>query len=196
MKLRSGDWVEVRSKEEILRTLDKKGQLDGMPFMTQMFQYCGQRFRVYKRAHKTCDTVNVTGSRRIVNAVHLELRCDGEGYGGCQAGCLIFWKTAWLKIVGEHGTTDDACPGKNDSHSSFSVSCTELDVWAATRVNEPNSMDGSIYVCQATQLPYFTTTLRWWDIRQYVEDYTAGNITIGQLVRGFIFAGYQSLVLD
>ena len=58
MKLRAGDWVEVRSKEEILRSLDKNGRLEGLPFMPQMFQYCGKRFRVFKRAHKTCDTVN------------------------------------------------------------------------------------------------------------------------------------------
>ena len=50
MPYHAGDWIEVRSKEEILRTLDVKGCLDGLPFMPQMFQYCGQRFRVYKRA--------------------------------------------------------------------------------------------------------------------------------------------------
>ena len=53
-KLSAGDWVEVRSKEEILRTLDKSGRMQGLPFMPQMFKYCGQRFQVYKRAHKTC----------------------------------------------------------------------------------------------------------------------------------------------
>ena len=94
MKFRVGDLVEVRSKEEILRTLDKKGQLDGMPFMPQMFHYCGKKFAVYKRAHKTCDTVNPIRGARVSNAIHLELRCDGEAYGGCQAACLIFWKTA------------------------------------------------------------------------------------------------------
>ena len=36
-KLIAGEWVEVRSKEEILRTLDGNGQLDGMPFMPEMF---------------------------------------------------------------------------------------------------------------------------------------------------------------
>ena len=55
MPLSVGDWVEVRSKEEILATLDKNGRLEEMPFMPQMFQYCGQRFQVHKRAHKTCD---------------------------------------------------------------------------------------------------------------------------------------------
>ena len=58
MALQAGDWVEVRSKEEILRSLDSSGRLDNMPFMPQMFQYCGKRFRVFKRAHKSCDTVN------------------------------------------------------------------------------------------------------------------------------------------
>lgn len=33
--------VEVRSKEEILKTLDRKGQLNGLPFMPQMFEFCG-----------------------------------------------------------------------------------------------------------------------------------------------------------
>ena len=46
-KLHVGEWVEVRSKEEILKTLDHKGQLNGLPFMPQMFHYCGRRFKIY-----------------------------------------------------------------------------------------------------------------------------------------------------
>ena len=42
MRLCAGDWVEVRSKAEILSTLDENGRLEGLPFMPQMFQYCGQ----------------------------------------------------------------------------------------------------------------------------------------------------------
>ena len=94
-----GEWVEVRSKQEILQTLDKKGRLDGMPFMPQMFEYCGKRFKVYKSAHKTCDHVYTVASRSIGDAVHLNLRCDGRAYGGCQHKCLLFWKEAWLKPV-------------------------------------------------------------------------------------------------
>ena len=101
MKLRAGDWVEVRSKEEILRSLDENGRLQELPLMPQMFQYCGQRFKVFKQAHKTCDTVTNTGGRWLTNGVHLDLRCDGKAYGGCQAACLIFWKDAWLKPVDE-----------------------------------------------------------------------------------------------
>ncbi len=39
MKLRAGDWVEVKSKEEILAMLDKNGQLEGLPFRPQMMHY-------------------------------------------------------------------------------------------------------------------------------------------------------------
>lgn len=196
MKFRVGDLVEVRSKEEILRTLDKKGQLEGMPFMPQMFHYCGKKFAVYKRAHKTCDTVNPIRGARVSNAIHLELRCDGEAYGGCQAACLIFWKTAWLKPVSDAGKpivlSSRAEPLRADL-PVITVSCTEADVCAGTIVGDPKATDGPQYICQATQLPYFTTTLPWWDVRQYLEDYTSGNITLGQMFRGFVYAGYYNL---
>jgi hypothetical protein len=50
LDLKVGDWVVVRSREEILRTLDKNGQLEGLPFMPEMFEVCEQQFRVFKRA--------------------------------------------------------------------------------------------------------------------------------------------------
>src|SRR5271163_1479807 len=107
--LKAGDWVEVCSKEEILRTLDGNGQLDGMPFMPEMFAFCGKQFKVYKRAHKTCDTVFPVRGRRVDRAVHLETRCDGSAHGGCQATCLIFWKEVWLKPIspGGHPARED-----------------------------------------------------------------------------------------
>src|SRR5215475_14523868 len=98
--LRAGDWVEVRSAEEILATLDEQGCLDALPFMPEMLQYCGKRFRVFKSAHKTCDTIESHAIRNMANAVHLDgLRCDGEAHGGCQAACTLYWKESWLKPV-------------------------------------------------------------------------------------------------
>src|SRR5437879_2858575 len=100
LELRVGDEVEVRSEQEIFATLDEQGALDGMPFMPEMLEYCGKRFRVAKRADKTCNTITVMESRRIRHAVHLEgLRCNGSAHGNCQAECFLFWKEAWLKRV-------------------------------------------------------------------------------------------------
>ena len=71
-KLRIGDWVEVRSKEEILQILDGDGRLEGMPFMPETFAFCGRKFQVYKQAHKTCDySVRPFRSSRLNRTVHL-----------------------------------------------------------------------------------------------------------------------------
>src|SRR2546423_201846 len=163
-RLQVGDWIEVLSKEEILGTLDARGQLDGLPFMPQMFSYCGKRFRIYKRAHKTCDTVNQTGGRWLRGGIHLDLRCDGKAYGGCHAGCLLFWKDEWLrKVDGPTGLSPKA-----DHHTAGSGSgCTEAAVWAGTRALASDDQDPT-YVCQATQVPAATKLLKWWDVRQYM----------------------------
>src|ERR1700727_197761 len=96
--LRAGEWVEVRTQEEMLATLDEHGRLENLPFMPEMIQYCGQRLRVYKRADKTCEYTQQWSIRRMKDSVHLEgTRCDGSGHSGCEASCLIFWKEAWLK---------------------------------------------------------------------------------------------------
>src|SRR5690349_7379450 len=78
LKLAVGEIVQIRSKAEILATLDGDGKLDGLPFMPEMLKHCGRQFRVYKRADRTCDTITSTGMRRMRDAVHLEgIRCDG-----------------------------------------------------------------------------------------------------------------------
>lgn len=195
MKLRTGDWVEVKSKEEILRTLDKQGQLENVPFMPQMFKFCGQRFKVYKSAHKTCDTVNPIRSLRVADAVHLDVRCDGEAYGGCQAGCLIFWKTAWLKPVEEDVRSLSQLPETvEQSRFPHSGNCTEEDVWNGTRQEATDASAEIHYRCQATQVPRYGEVLPWWDVRQYVEDYRSGNAGLMQMLRGGLFATYASLV--
>jgi hypothetical protein len=187
--LRAGDWVEVRGKEEILRTLDNNGRLEGLPFMPQMFEYCGKRFRVFKRAHKTCDTVNPVAGRRLDSAVHLDLRCDGKAYGNCQAACLIFWKEAWLKPVQDRSV--QLLPAAVMVNQA---GCSEDDVWQATSLRGPQPGDATRYTCQATQLPYFTTPLKWWDISQYIEDYASGNVTFGMIFRGFVYSSYYNLL--
>jgi hypothetical protein len=183
-KLRVGDWVEVRSKDEILSTLDSDGRLGGMPFMPEMFAFCGKKFQVYKRAHKTCDTIFPVRGRRVDHAVHLETRCDGSAHGGCQASCLLFWKDAWLKPVNENDTAPR-------SSSSSATTCQESDVWARTTVTAPGSE--LLYVCQATRLPYATTDLEWWDVRQYIEDYRSGNVGLWKILCGAVYFLYYAI---
>jgi hypothetical protein len=188
-KLSVGDWVEVRSKEEVLRTLDQDGRLDGMPFMPEMFEFCGKKFQVFKRAHKTCDPD--FRSRRIENAVHLETRCDGSAHGGCQAGCLLYWKDEWLTRISGNTPGETGSRGKPGSELisvGSAAGCTESVV--RDRVQAPDADGGGFsYVCQITQVQY-QAPLPWWDLRQYIEDYTSGNITLRRLLSGTIYSMY------
>jgi hypothetical protein len=196
LKLRVGEWIEIRTKEEILKTLDRSGQLEGLPFMPEMFQHCGQRFRVYKRAHKTCDTATLTGGRRVADAVHLEgNRCDGAAHGGCQAGCMIFWKEAWLKRVSDIKGSEDAAgsPSRLNHQPAEITGCTETDVLAGTRASNQQESVEVRYMCQATQLPYASTPLPFLDISQYLEDYTSGNVTLGEMFKGIVYALYYKI---
>lgn len=189
----AGDWVEVLSKEEILRTLDRKGQFQGLPFMPEMFAFCGKRFRVVKRAHKTCDTVNQTGARRMASAIHLEgVRCTGESHGDCQAMCLVFWKEVWVKRVGASQDANE--PAARTSEPTRETECTETDVLAAVWADPPQAGDEPQYVCQATRLPDATSPLPWWRVSQYVEDYFSGNVTLVQLIQGGTYSAAYNLI--
>src|SRR5262249_5089117 len=98
LDLKVGDWVMVRSADEIQATLDANARFEEVPFMPQMLQRCGRKFQVRKRAHKLCDTAFGTGGREMTDAVFLnDTRCDGDNYGGCELRCTIIWKEAWLR---------------------------------------------------------------------------------------------------
>jgi hypothetical protein len=165
--LEVGELVEVRSEAEILATLDEHGELDGLPFMPEMLRLCGRRFTVDKLAIKLCDTINWNGMYRMEDAVHLAgARCDGQGHGGCQAGCLIYWKEAWLRRVdGDDPEPTVPAPGPHVTRATLAA--------AAHRPGD----DGAVrYACQATEL--LRAAPQWvppWDPRQYVLDVRSGN---------------------
>ena len=199
LRLRAGELVEVRSREEILATLDRNACLDDLPFMPEMFEFCGRRLRVYKRAHKTCDTIHYTGSRRMANAVHLEgVRCDGNAHGGCEAECLIFWKEAWLKRVSDgpslSGGGVPPAAGAPAVRNVGSPGCIEGDVLANTRQIEGPPSDQPIYVCQATQLLKASSPLPWWDVRQYWEAYASGNFSLRWILGVLCYASYNAVM--
>jgi hypothetical protein len=187
--LRAGEVVEVRSRDEILRTLDHHGAFDALPFMPEMLKWSGQRFRVIARADKTCDTIEKSGGRRMIDTVHLEgLRCDGIAHGGCQAGCLVFWKEAWLKRV----TSLSEAPASREPETARPAqwragegpACNEEALATATRVRgDQASPDGERFACQATALRAATTPLAWWDVRQYVRDVRSGNVAIAEVLK-------------
>ncbi len=178
LDLKAGEWVEVRSQEEILATLDVRGCLENLPFMPEMLANCGQRMRVYKRADKTCDNIVPWGIRRLEDSVHLEnSRCDGTGHSDCQAGCLIFWKEAWLKRAGDNFVPAGNLQSRSAAPVKNSGLVTVDSILAATRKTNPQGE--VVYSCQATEMREYTCYMKWWDPRQYVRDVRSGNLATG-----------------
>jgi hypothetical protein len=199
--LRAGDWVEVRSVDEILATLDERGHLDALPFMPEMLQYCGRRFRVFKRAHKTCDTIQTfTVPRLMTNAVHLEgLRCDGAAHGGCQAECLLFWKEAWLaRAPGPRQQENHQSPPyrtKPAGERKSGIRCDLETLERATRVPGKEGDAAEVrYSCQATDMLRATRPVAWWYPGPYLQDLASRNVRLGAMVRYMILAAYNALM--
>jgi hypothetical protein len=154
-RFKAGDRVVVRSREEILATLDASGSLDHLPFMPEMLEFCGREMTVGAAAHKTCDPAYKTGGRRIDRTVHLAgARCTGAAHGGCQAECNLFWKDEWLRPA---------------SSTAAPVAPTR-----AAAVSLPTG-DGERYICQATEIVKASTQLPWWNLRQYFLDVSSRN---------------------
>jgi hypothetical protein len=170
--------VEVRSRKEVLATLDERGCFENVPFMPEMLEYCGRRFRVAKRADKTCDPANAPWTiRRLTDSVHLEdLRCNGSMHGGCEAGCYLFWKEAWLKRVpvGEMVEASSLQRPPEFRRTATSLFTVE-DLIAASRKDD--GAGEPVYFCQATEVRNFTSFMKWWDPRQYIRDIRSGNLS-------------------
>jgi hypothetical protein len=151
-----GDAVEIRDWSEIRASLDEDGTLDGLPFMREMKRFCGRRFVVSKRIERTCEEIGKQ-MRRIHEVVFLdELRCDGVAHGGCQKGCFLMWKEAWLKRVDDHIYRESDSNEPDDD--SFPYPHVSLD---------------SQYVCQSTELASATAALPWWDVGMVLRDIRA-----------------------
>jgi hypothetical protein len=188
LNLRVGDIVQVRSPEEILASLDERGELDSLPFMPEMLQYCGQQFTVYKVAHKLCDTMTRTGMRRMRDAVHLAgVRCDGQAHGGCQTACLIYWKDAWLQRVDPTANGEVTPPLSADPPR-----LTVADLHA--RSMKPASDGDELYSCQATELLRAAPELlRFRHLGQYTWDLRSGNVGPFAVLRAFIVGLFNHL---
>jgi hypothetical protein len=183
LDLRPGELVRVRSALEIVSTLDERGELDGLPFMPEMAQYCGRTLPVFKRADRTCD--EFFQSRRMEHAVHLSnVRCDGSAHGGCQAACLTYWKEAWLERVDAADVPAEPQPDAEEAASTtdgLSAFTTDGEV----EPGEPK------YRCQATRLKQATVPISQWDLGQYRRD--VHNWDLWKIVRGFAVMAFNKL---
>ena len=183
-RLRPGDVVEVRAPAEILATLDGEASVDAMPFMPEMLQYAGKRFRVSSRVEKICDTVSGEAPRslRMQDTVLLDdLRCEGSAHGGCQAGCRLYWKEEWLRRVDPASESDGSESG--DDHADALARLEALAREATVAAHGADGTSVETYRCQATEAVRASEPLKSYDVRQYVRELTSGNVGMLRLLR-------------
>jgi hypothetical protein len=171
-RLRPGDLVEVKTPEEILQTLDAKGTLNELPFMPEMLVFCGQKFRISRRAEVTCasipDMISPRGFKTN-DVVTLDgVRCSGAAHDGCQKACAIFWRETWLRKV-------------EDANSQ---SKADLEGSERLKAHLKTSTNPKTYFCQASELAKVTDILsRWQRARKYLSGLRAGNFNAQQMAQ-------------
>jgi len=184
MGLVPGAWVEVLSAGEILATLDGNQALEGLPFMPEMLAFCGRSFQVQIHADRTCVRALPPGEHEPIRGLRdcvvlVGLRCSGGFHGGCQLGCMLFWKEAWLKpvtgpqpgwgaLVEAAGTGHPVTPGQ----------------------------DPAVILRQGTGTGRATTRGQSkWDPREYFGMLRAGTFRVPELVRMLHVAGSRKVEL-
>jgi hypothetical protein len=179
-KLRRGDLVQVRHPDEILDTLDVDGSVDHLPFMPEMVQFCGKRFRVARRALMVCYSgPESPRAFDIGNVVTLEdIRCSGSAHDGCQKACIIFWHKSWLKKLDGTGLE------KAEEPEAASLERLRNRLKMATQSHT--------YFCQASELARATIPLgsRAEKMRQWFRSFLAGNFTIAEMARSFAIQSF------
>jgi hypothetical protein len=100
LNLRPGDWVRVKSKEEIAKTLDATGKTRGLRFDREMLPFCGQVLRVLRRVEQFIDEPK--GVMVVMKTEAFLLQgafCAGElnpTRWFCPRGIYAFWRGCWL----------------------------------------------------------------------------------------------------
>jgi hypothetical protein len=98
--LQAGDFVRVKSAQEIRSTLNNWNGLRGCAFMEEMVKYCGTTQRVLKRVDKFLHERDYL-MRKCNHIVLLEnVYCEGtRDFGKCDRSCLYFWREEWLERI-------------------------------------------------------------------------------------------------
>lgn len=97
--LQPGDRVRVRSRDEVLDTLDGGGMLEGCGFMEEMSRFCGTQQTVLKQMRQFLDETDYRVKRVRGRTYLLEgVMCAGTAnWGPCDRSCFYFWREEWLE---------------------------------------------------------------------------------------------------
>ena len=105
LDLAPGEWVEVKSGEEIAATITLAGFNRGMRYDPEMLKYSGNRYRVQQRVDQLIDEKSGKMVRMKSPCIQLEnVYCRAEFTPdrlGCPRASNTYWREIWLKRVAD-----------------------------------------------------------------------------------------------
>jgi hypothetical protein len=100
LNLQPGELVEIKSRQEILATLDTTGHNRGLRFDVEELKYCGRTARVLRRVDHIIDEKTGKMLRFGGDCVILEnVICEGDYHQYCPRSIYPFWREIWLRRV-------------------------------------------------------------------------------------------------
>jgi hypothetical protein len=97
LRLQPGEWVRIKSHDQIRQTLDPASRNRGLKFEPEMSEYCGQLFQmgfpVQRMIHEeTGEMITVRNTVALKN-----LTCHGLCAKSCPRNNYWFWREDWLE---------------------------------------------------------------------------------------------------
>jgi len=100
LDLQPGDRVRIRSKEDIVRTLDHTNHTRGLSFDAEMVKYCGRVATVRARVNRLIDEETGRMVHIKTDCIILEgVTCASDYHRLCPRGIFPYWREAWLEKV-------------------------------------------------------------------------------------------------
>jgi hypothetical protein len=100
LNLRPGDLVRIKSKEEIVATLDHTNHNRGLSFDSEMVKYCGRIATVRARVERLIDEESGKMIHIKSDCIILEgVTCTADYHRLCPRGIYPYWREIWLEKV-------------------------------------------------------------------------------------------------
>lgn len=100
LDLKPGELVQVRSKDEIIDTVDVRLRNRGLSFDREMVRYCGGNYRVLARVNQLIDEKNGKMIKMPNDCIILDkVICVGHLNRMCPRSIYPYWREIWLKRV-------------------------------------------------------------------------------------------------
>jgi hypothetical protein len=112
LDLQPGDLVRIKSKDEIVATLDKTNRNRGLSFDGEMSNYCGRTARVRARVNRlieesTGEMVDIKSDCIILEGVV----CAADYHRFCTRAIYPYWREIWLEKIDSAPHENGSCAG-------------------------------------------------------------------------------------